>query len=481
VRWSISIALLCTGLGAHGGPVDFGLGEFNAALAARNLKMRIKYDVSLEPPGTFRIEPYAAGGAHITGGDLRGLMYGLLEAADQVRTAGHMKPAHEVPSIGLRSVRRFARDDLADWRPYFETLARDRFNHLTLIYTEPPSDLKKLRAISQDAADYAVDFTLALWFEPDENIGKIIAACPLIRTVQIRSASHNVERYRAYVFQPIRSAGRRIALDPDPELVDATQQESVALPGNPSADALPSWPPNFDIEAPADFESHAEFYWLWGRLGYDPKAKPVHGESADDLSAAAQMIAGIAEAKAPANDWVASMDEVVKNRENNIASAKYTPLNLARAIQTAAALEESAVPDLRLLATMGRGEATKLRDAYRAVMPDGEASPELPAPLFKHAIVHVSPPDKAIELTLQIAPIKDVRVVRLHYRALNSSTTMVIEKPAALSVSFTIPPTTADLLYYFEIIDKGSGGWFEPDPAMAAPYHVIRIQAPTPP
>ncbi len=81
------------------GPVEFGLAQYNAALDARNLKIRIKYDVSLEPAESFRIEPYAAGGAHISGGDLRGLMYALLEAADQIRATGRMKQTHSVPSI----------------------------------------------------------------------------------------------------------------------------------------------------------------------------------------------------------------------------------------------------------------------------------------------------------------------------------------------------------------------------------------------
>lgn len=82
----------------HAGPVDFGLSEFRAALASRNLKTRIVYDLSPEAPESFRVEPYKAGGAHITGGDMRGLMYGLLEAADQIRTTGRMKQVHGVPA-----------------------------------------------------------------------------------------------------------------------------------------------------------------------------------------------------------------------------------------------------------------------------------------------------------------------------------------------------------------------------------------------
>ncbi len=464
------------------GPADFGVAEYNAALASRNLKWKVKYDVGLDPPETYHIEPYAYGGAHISGGDLRGLMYGLLEAADQIRATGRIKQSRGAPATAIRAIRRFARDDVSDWRVYFETLARDRFNRFTLIYGEPPADFEKLRAISQTAADYAIDFTLALWYEPDESLEKIIAACPTIRAVQVRTMSHDLERYRTFVFKPLHEAGRRIALDPDPELLSAAQQEGVAIRSDAKS-TLESWPPNFEIEAPADFETHSEFYWLWGRLGYsggyDPKSKPAHGEDAEQFRAAAEIIALLATARAPANDWIASASEVVDNRTNNVASAKPTPLDLADSLVTAAnQLGPTSLPDFQLLAQLANTEAVKLRAAAQAAGLSVEDSgrESLARPQFNHTVVHTSPPDQPITLTLQIAPIKDVRTVRLHYRALDSAATSVIEKPAAASVAFTFPPAPSDLLYYFEILDRSNRGWFEPDPAAATPYHVIRIQ-----
>lgn len=452
-------------------PADFGVAEFNAALEARNLKMRIKYDVSLEPPETFRIEPYAAGGAHITGGDLRGLMYGLLEGADQIRTTGRMKQTHSVPSIAIRAVRRFARDDVADWRTYFEMLARDRFNRFTLIYTAPPADLEKLKVVSQLAADYGVEFTLALWYEPDESIAKIVSACPALRMLQIRAPSKSVDRYAAYAFKPLREAGRRIALDPDPEITETASAEGVAIRSDVQA-----WPPNFDIEAPADFASHTEFYWLWGRLGYDPKSKPAHSEDADELKSAAQIVSLLAMARGGSNNWVALTADVTE-------SAKLRPVDIGDALSIAAAdVESSSILDLQLLAKIARDEATKQRSAVPApAVPTEEAAPPLARPTFTHTVMHISAPDHPIELALQIAPIKDARVIRLHYRLLTVTATTVIEKPAALSVSFTIPPMTADFLYYFEIISRNDRGWFEPDPLTATPYHIVRIQIPPPP
>jgi hypothetical protein len=495
VRWWTNFAACAVACTACAGPIDFAVADYNAALASRNLKWKVKYDVTLDPPETYRVEPYAYGGAHISGGDLRGLMYGLLDAADQIRSTGRLKPSRGAPATAIRAIRRFARDDVADWHLYFETLSRDRFNRFTLIFTDPPADLDRLRAISQTAADYAVDFTLALWYEPDQSLEKILAACPMIRTIEIRTASHDLERYRTLVFKPLLDAGRRIALDPDPELAGAAQQEGVALRTDPPF-AFESWPPNFEIEAPADFETHAEFYWLWGRLGYDPKSKPAHGENADEFRIASQIIALLAMAKGGPNDWVATAPETA-------ASAKRRPLDLADSLAMAAAqLEPAALPDLQLLAMLARDEATKIRAANPAgeIAKAGPASAAPPAtaglldpavsasglpvslrPQFTHSIVHTSPPDRPIDLTLQIAPAKDASVVRLHYRTLNSSAgnsapTSVIEKPAAASVAFTIPSASSDLLYYFEILDRSGGGWFEPDPAAATPFHVIHIQ-----
>ena len=104
-RWPISLVLCASAL--HAGPVEFGMSELNAAIDARNFKYKPKImaELNLDPPETYRIEPYAAGGGHITGGDLRGLMYGLLEAAEQMRATGRLKLTHGVPALALRGVR----------------------------------------------------------------------------------------------------------------------------------------------------------------------------------------------------------------------------------------------------------------------------------------------------------------------------------------------------------------------------------------
>jgi hypothetical protein len=33
-------------------------------------------------------------------------------------------------------------------------------------------------------------------------------------------------------------------------------------------------------------------------------------------------------------------------------------------------------------------------------------------------------------------------------------------------------------MYYFEVLNKQGGGWFEPDPAVATPYYVVKVDMP---
>jgi hypothetical protein len=76
--------------------------------------------------------------------------------------------------------------------------------------------------------------------------------------------------------------------------------------------------------------------------------------------------------------------------------------------------------------------------------------------------------------------------VRLHYRALNQKVPFkTIEKPAARSRSFIIPGEHVSaawgVMYYFEILDRADGGWFDPDPQKATPYYVVDVRQPETP
>jgi hypothetical protein len=231
------------------GPVEFGRLEFDKAMRERGLAptaVRFRTLVSNDPPGSFSIQS-----GIISGGDLRGLMYGLLEAADQIRVQGRLSPMKAKPATPIRGIRYFLHNAGLErdwyysreyWTAYFQMLARNRFNRFNLVfahqtpYLAPPypfwialdefpqirargltdeqraRNLDMLRFISQTASDYGIDFTLGVWehniqpgMKPSvegltpENIGPysyaalkaILSACPAIRSVQMRTNSES--------------------------------------------------------------------------------------------------------------------------------------------------------------------------------------------------------------------------------------------------------------------------------------------------
>lgn len=82
---------------------------------------------------------------------------------------------------------------------------------------------------------------------------------------------------------------------------------------------------------------------------------------------------------------------------------------------------------------------------------------------------------------MQITPSKDVARVRLHYRAVNQQAKFktVENDPGKLSFSIPAEDISAkwDLMYYFEVLSRGGSGWFQPDPQVATPYYVVKVNA----
>lgn len=261
------------------GPIEFGLAEFSKALADRGLspeRFRILTEYSMVLPA----DGFSITGNIIRGGSQRGLMYGLLEAADQIRRQGYLTQMKIEPATPMRGVRKFLHNadlerswyhDREQWRAFFEMLARNRFNRFNLVfahqtaYLAPPypfwvrvpefpevrakglsdeereQNLSTLRFIAQTAAEYGVDFTLGIWehdVQPGmtpsvegltpQNIGPysyaalkmVLAACPGIRSVQMRTNSESgipverqVEFYRDWVFRALADSGRLVQLD----------------------------------------------------------------------------------------------------------------------------------------------------------------------------------------------------------------------------------------------------------------------------
>ena len=238
-----ALLFLAVSAGAAADPVSFGKRELNQALIARGMTPdSIAVAVKAGQPESWSIQP---GG--VNGGDQRGLMYGLLEAAEQIRTSGRLTPAAGRPSTPMRGIRYFLHNEALEedwyysrefWDEYFSMLARNRFNRFNLVfahqtnYLAPPypywitlpefpeikvtgltarqreRHLEALRYISQASADHGIDFTLGIWEHNVQtymtptvegltgaNIGpysraalaKILELCPAIKSVQMRT------------------------------------------------------------------------------------------------------------------------------------------------------------------------------------------------------------------------------------------------------------------------------------------------------
>ena len=282
MRWWISAAILILAITSAraAGPVDFGNAELNAAVAERHLKLHVDTELNLNPPETFSITLYKTGMVRVTGGDLRGLMYGLIEASEQIRATGKLKATSGKPATAVRGVRMtlraydltqswFTSDD--HWRDYFQMLARSRLNRLTLMIALADEDIDRLRMLSETAAEYGVDFVLGIrHLEGDPGhvyarLRGILDGCPLIRSVEIEAGDESVQVYQEGVFRALRESGRRVTLglrnvDDRPDLVRAT-----------SVSGTPLSPAGFEMEAPGpDFlGDHSQVYWNNGRTSYD--------------------------------------------------------------------------------------------------------------------------------------------------------------------------------------------------------------------
>jgi hypothetical protein len=542
---ALATVLIFAGGVISAGPIDYGLAELNAAMSARNLKGKNKAELSLDPPESYRIEPYSSGGAYITGGDVRGLMYGLLEAAEQVRATGRFAKVHGEHASALRGVHLELDADLERapeefWRSYFQMLAHNRFNRAHIVFQHLTRPYRSACIVSRAAADYAVDFTLGVAGEIGaDEMGVLLAVCPAVRSVAVEahSASHTA------ILEAVRRAGRMITVDLDGEsAVTGNSDGSVALLRPPSL-----WPPSFEIHLPFNSTEpghpdqvidpvhaadHAAFYWVWGRLGYDPAVKPPKDANPTEYEAARLAAVHIAAAEiagAGGSDHIASAAEAVNNLKHGVASAKFTPLDIAARLESAGAiLDKSAIPDFQTMSGMAANAARQQRLAYAralraaeppasipteesAARPSGSAraarvssdhegtagtdragvfyanatssAPTIPRPQMMHKPNQATPSDQPLMVTLHIAAPKQVTLVRLHYRTLDpQAKEVVIEEPPAAEVHFTIPGSELtgswDLFYYFEVLNREGSGWFEPDPFAAAPYFVVHIQAP---
>ncbi|HLH42651.1 MAG TPA: hypothetical protein VKV74_06685 [Bryobacteraceae bacterium] len=268
-------SLLAAAAAYAASPADFGMAELNAAIAARNFKYKPKIlaELNVDPPETFRIDPFPAGGGRISGGDLRGLMYGLLEAASQMRTLGHLKLARGSPFLTPRGVKAaadpyvvwFGSEEF--WTAYLQALARDRFNRLQLVFDRFPDRdlLPALKMISQIASRYAIDLALGLKsFSPESapQLQELLSQCGAIRSVSLTLGG---DLGKQALVETLGRAGRRVVLD------DGRLWQVDPFQVGPNEDSIRSavmaLTSGFEVSAPLGGQGIG----LWGRLGYDPQ------------------------------------------------------------------------------------------------------------------------------------------------------------------------------------------------------------------
>ena len=549
---------------AAAGPLEFGRAELNAALAARKMEpalLRVVTEMSADPGESYRID-----GPRIFGGDLRGLMYGLLEAAEQIRATGKLSPAKAVPACALRGVRVFYQNQPKEfWTSYIQMLARNRFNRLNVVFPKAPS-VERIGELSQTANDHGMDFVLTLQGET-KDLTAILTRCKSIRAIHLQS---NPEQ----AFEPIRRAGHLVTLELDsaqtnPTLMEAAKQAGIPIRlsssytkpafelkllwGDPGyvRRTVPLFNINgatgFELDAPSDPERFWLFYMLSGRLGYDiqtpdkvwlTELQRRFGPAAADALEAYRNTT----VEAPNTN----VKEAVQNRIKGIPSAIQTPVAAAAHLQKLAVNLESAVAsakklidpenkewksseaDFLTLAAVAkyyarmqmaadqlevfeqtgadsglyaaqrelRGAATqwdRIAIKYALAQPNvkqvedrvrryeesehAEHPPQpwpaiQPRPAMEHIPPAVAVVNQPLSITLKLP--HGFRV-RLHYGP-------TVENDTG---HFTIPASALtldhDLVYYFEVLPAHSPGWLLPDPQVATPYYIVKVQpAPLP-
>jgi hypothetical protein len=100
---------------------------------------------------------------------------------------------------------------------------------------------------------------------------------------------------------------------------------------------------------------------------------------------------------------------------------------------------------------------------------------------MRHRPPAVAATGEPLPLVLELGDARGLRAVRLHHRPLDQRVPFrTIEAAPAARTGFTVPGADVrpgfDLMYHFEVLREDGGGWFEPDPRDATPYHVVPVR-----
>ena len=133
------LLFLLSGLSLWAGPREFGRSELRKAIQTRGLR-DLRFEEAI---GSGAPESYTIAGNKITGADERGLMYGLLAAAEQIlrgregdaieRRATHAHPRHPL-FLHNADLERDWYYSHEYWDEYLSMLARNRFNRFNLVF-----------------------------------------------------------------------------------------------------------------------------------------------------------------------------------------------------------------------------------------------------------------------------------------------------------------------------------------------------------
>jgi len=248
IRFLLLTILTAALSAAAADPREFGRAQLRQALEERKLTGTVQLTESVEAgsPESWTLSP-----GKVTGADPRGIMYGLLEASEQIRKSGKISAAKGSTKTSIRGIRYFLHNaDLERdwyyakdyWDEYLTMLAHNRFNRFNLVfahqtdYLAPPypfwidlpefptirgknltaeqreKNLEMLRYIAQGCVSRGIDFTLGVWEHniqeyrrppmipmteglTNDNIGpysyaalkKILQLVPEISSVQMRT------------------------------------------------------------------------------------------------------------------------------------------------------------------------------------------------------------------------------------------------------------------------------------------------------
>ena len=236
----LSTAFLLPAHSLAAGPVEFGQAELQKVIEERGLNAR-SFHVAVEYSLVLPADGFQIQGQIIRGGARRGLMYGLLEAADQLRERKTLTAVKATPRFEIRAARLRASDDVLarperEWRGLFETLARARFSRLRLEMRELTAERSlRLAKIAPLAEEHAIDLALSLEEIDPPLLLKLLGESIVFKAVQVPPGA------AATALTTLSEAGRFVTLDIaanalTAELRSAAQELRVPLLGiNPSA------------------------------------------------------------------------------------------------------------------------------------------------------------------------------------------------------------------------------------------------------